>query len=353
MKLTSPKLSGFREFYQNIVNKKGLDTAPLQKVLHNDLDEAEIRRIGKDLGIVTYRISDMKAREVFIEDMEEGELINYLLASSAFPGFEQPEIAGKKYIDGGVYDNIPYSMARQRGYKKIIISDISGIGMRRKMDISGSQTIYVKNSIKMGGVLDFDKKFLKDYTMLGYLDTLKTFEALSGYNYFIIPDEKIEEEFKEMIYLKKQLVLDYDKSISGKDNSSFTLALKSIFPKYSQFETNWLSVFTDCAATILSIQRVKKWSYMELLEEIKKQINTVQIMVEKLKNGKRFNIDAFLKNLKEEKELVESPYYYYLLIDNYLKGNAGKLALRPLFRLYPELPAGVFYVNMLSNRPDK
>lgn len=65
----------------------------------------------------------------------------------------------------------------------------------------------------------------------------------------------------------------------------------------------------------------------------------------KVKTGKRFKIDVFLKTLREEKELVESPYYYYLLIDHYLKGNAKKLALRTLFRIYPELPAGVLYVN--------
>ena len=350
IKITTPKLSSFIEFYQNIINKKGLDTAPLQRLLNNDLDESKIRKIGNDLGIVTYRTSDLKPREVFIEDMEEGELINYLLASSALPGFEQPEIAGKKYIDGGVYDNIPYNMARQRGYRKIIVSDISGMGVRRKMDISGSQTIYIKNSINMGGVLDFDRKFLDDYTTLGYLDTLKTFEKLSGYHYFIIPDEKFENDFKEIIYLNKQNVLDYEKSISGKEKSSFTLALKNIFPKHSQFKINWLSVFTDCAATILSIQRIKRWTYTELQNEVKKQVKSINKMVEKLNKGKLFNIEAFLKNLKEEKELVESPYYYYLLIDNYIKGNARKLALRPLFRLYPELPAGLFFVNMAQEK---
>jgi len=350
VKLTTPKLSSFKVFYQNIISKKGLDTSPLQKLLNDDLDEMEIRKIGNDLGIVTYRTSDMKAREVFIEDMEKGELINYLLASSAFPGFEQPEISGKKYIDGGVWDNIPYKMARQRGYRKIIVSDISGMGVRRKMDISGSQTVYIKNSINMGGVLDFDRKFLDEYTMLGYLDTLRTYEALSGYQYFITPDEKLVEDFNEMIFLKKQMIIDYEKSISGKEKSSFTLALKSIFPKYSQFESNWLSVFTDCAASILSIQRIRRWTYMELLDEIHKQIKSIHVMVEKVKKGKLINIDAFLKNLREEKELVESPYYYYLLIDNYLKGNARKLALRPLFRLYPELSAGLFYIDMLTKK---
>jgi predicted acylesterase/phospholipase RssA len=69
--------------------------------------------------------------------MEDGKIPEYLLASSAFPGFQSPEIAGKKYIDGGVYDNIPYTMARKRGYRRLIVIDISGIGIKRKLNVEG------------------------------------------------------------------------------------------------------------------------------------------------------------------------------------------------------------------------
>lgn len=345
VKITTHKFSDFKKFYQNIIGKKGLDTFPLRKLLKKNLNEKIIREKGNDLGIVTYSISDMKPLKVFIEDMEEGELINYLLASSALPGFEQPEIGGKKYIDGGVYDNIPYSMAKQRGYKNIIVSDISGLGVRRKMDITGTQTVYIKNSINMGGVLDFDKQFLKDYTYLGYLDTLKTFGRLVGYYYFFVRNEKLEAEFRNELLKDSKLFFKYLKGMNIKTPPSLTKSLKDIFPEYSMYNVNWLSVFIDCAAKILSVDRLKKWTYDEMFEEIKLQMNRVEEMLTNLQKGKLFNIEGLLKNLKEEKELVESPYYYLLLIDNYLKGSAQKLARRTLFRIFPELPAGVFYLK--------
>ncbi|MBN2280271.1 MAG: patatin-like phospholipase family protein [Candidatus Marinimicrobia bacterium] len=349
VKINPAKLTGFTKFYKTIIDKKGLDTSPLRQLLKNNLDEEKIRKRGKDLGIVTFNISDMKPKKLFIEDMERGEVINYLLASSAFPGFERTEINGKKYIDGGVYDNIPFSMARQRGYKKIIVSDISGLGMRRKMDITGTQTIYIKNSINMGGVLDFDKQFLQDYTYLGYLDTLKTFEVLVGYNYFISPDEELETDFMNLICKDVQSVRNYAKTFLDVDAGTFSTSIKNIFPEYSRFEKNWLVVLVDCAAKILSVDRLRKYTYRELLVEINQQITMINKMVAKLKKGKLFNIEEFLKILKSGKDLVESPYYYYCLIDTFLKGRAQKLALRALTRIFPEIPAGIYFLLLLKN----
>jgi hypothetical protein len=43
--------------------------------------------------------------------------------------------------------------------------DISGAGINRKPDIVGTRTVYIKNSINMGGLLDFDREFMDDYTI--------------------------------------------------------------------------------------------------------------------------------------------------------------------------------------------
>jgi NTE family protein len=182
LKLRSAGRKIFKDF--------GLDTAPLRALIARYADEKAVRSGGVDLGLVTFEISDLSPRELFLEDIPEGKLVDYLLASASFPLFKRAEINGKKFTDGGVYDNIPYAMIKERGYRKIIVIDVSGLGLNRRPNITGTETIYIKNSIDMGSVFDFSKGFITDFMRLGYLDTLKVFGKLSGIRYFYDDDPR-------------------------------------------------------------------------------------------------------------------------------------------------------------------
>ena len=65
--------------FRNFVERRGLDTSPLRDFLESQLDEAAIRASGRDLGIVTINTSDLRPREVFIEDMERDYSGKYLV----------------------------------------------------------------------------------------------------------------------------------------------------------------------------------------------------------------------------------------------------------------------------------
>jgi NTE family protein len=349
-KLTSAnQLAAYKKFYKTTVAKKGLDTGPLRKMLTSNLDEDAIRTSGKDLGVVTYNLSDMKPKEIYIEDMGSGHLIDYLLASAALPGFELPEINGKKYIDGGVYDNIPYTMAQQRGYKRIIIVDISGLGVKRKLDIEGMQIVYIKNSVNMGGVLDFNKKFLNDFTRLGYLDTMRTFDRLKGHHYFLVPQEKLEKQFSHFLTQPEnsEKLKKYVEEFFEKQERSTSLHLNKIFPEHSRFVKNWLSVFVDCAATILSIERIKQWDYQHAFEEMSTRHRAVLDKLEKLEKKGVKQIESVIRDRIKEKKLAEEPYYYFLLVDRFIPSKAQKLLKKGLFSIYPELVAGHFFISQL------
>jgi predicted acylesterase/phospholipase RssA len=181
-------LPAARALVRTVLEKRGLDTAPLRAFLTEHVNEAAIRASGVDLGVVTVNLTDLSPLRVFLDQMEPGRLVDYLMASAAFPGFESPVINGKRYVDGGLYDNIPYAMARARGYRKLIVSDVSGVGLNRKPRVEGTVTAYIRNSIKMGGPFEFDPGFLEQFRALGYLDTLRTFGRLEGGSYFLVPD---------------------------------------------------------------------------------------------------------------------------------------------------------------------
>ena len=109
----------FKEIF-NAIDIDGLDVTPLKKLIANVIDEDKIRKSKMDFGLVTVSLSNLKPVEIFLEEIPEGELCDYLLASSYVPLFKKEKLHGKYYIDGWFYNNLPTNMLIEKGYKDII-----------------------------------------------------------------------------------------------------------------------------------------------------------------------------------------------------------------------------------------
>lgn len=326
LKLDRESLLAARELFRSIQENHGLDTSPLRRHLLENLNEETMRGGERKLGIVTVNVTDLHPQELWLEDMEAGSLVDYLMASAAFPGFERPVIGGKKFLDGGIHDNIPYAMARRKGFRRIIVSDVSGVGRNRKPEIEGSLTAYIKNSIDMGGVLDFDRDFLDDYTLLGYLDTMRTFGRLRGQAYFVEEDLEAEEGFAER-------------------SASWP---KPDFPRDLGKDGDVLLAYLECAARILDLPRIRAYSYDDLEAEIGERrlvedSRIAEILAETVDSRSRI-VSTLVKSI-EESSFDSCPYYYLRLVEELLPNKAGALLERALVGLWPELPAGLAWLR--------
>jgi len=340
IKLVPAKFPRLGELYRGLADKKGLDTSPMRKALETFLDETSIRNSGKDLGLVTVNVSDMKPRELFIEEMEQGKLIDYLMASSAFPGFERPEIAGKKYIDGGFWDNIPYAMARKRGYRKLIVIDISGAGINRRPDIAGSDTIYIRNSLDMGGPLDFNRHFLDSFNLLGYLDTMRVFGRYKGYNFFIDPDDMLETRFRDFL---------------TSDSKTFTKTSPqrktARFPEQMRYDRNLLLKYLECAALILGVERIKVYTYETLAAAISiRQTTEDRRLLENAgaatTHEKNHGLETLIRASLRSKTFEECPYFLVRTLNATVSGRTRSILKRMLHSFWPSLDAGLLYIQM-------
>ena len=313
--------------YRNVVEKRGLDTTPMRELLEKSIDENKIRNSGYDFGITTVNLSDFKPREVYIEHMEAGELINYVMASAAFPGFSNPQIAGKKYVDGGLYDNVPFRMARKRGYRKIILVDISGIGLNRRPKTDGTQTVYIKNSIDMGNAFDFDPDFIEQFWRLGYLDTMAAFGALIGYHYFLEPNEQTEAEWQ-------------------KSNIGELLKSKAqLYPDKMKHDRRWLLKTLEVCATLLEVDRIQQYTYLQLTQAIQTKVEKINADVDQLLHDRGLDstsppsklLDVFVKEIFENKNRNDNPFFYVKLIARFKTTKALQLVEKTVRKLNPEL----------------
>ncbi len=98
----------------------GLNIDPLKEFIRTNVNENEIRNSDIDMGLVTYNLSELKAEELMVKDIKEGQLHDYLMASAYLPAFKLKKIRGKYYIDGGVYNNLPTNMLAELGFDDTI-----------------------------------------------------------------------------------------------------------------------------------------------------------------------------------------------------------------------------------------
>ena len=57
---------------------KGIDTILMRNLLEEYLDEEKIRKSNIRFGLVTFCITDFKPQKLFIEDIPNGKLVDYL-----------------------------------------------------------------------------------------------------------------------------------------------------------------------------------------------------------------------------------------------------------------------------------
>lgn len=267
----------FREF----IKKKGIDASPTRDFLSDYIDEEKIRKQKIPFAIVTVQMTQgVKPLELFLDDIPEGQLIDYLLASSNVPLVAGIGPEGERFLDGGVYNNVPVSVLRKSGYNRLIVVDISTIkGVSNDLDFTNSEIIYIKpyNTDDIGAAFDFDSQTIEMRMEMGYLDTRKAFSKLSGKIYYFTPRdfkalvrkygpdtvqqlEKFAYELKLerlKVYSKKDFLLDLKQLYEQKKEeqteqepekeSAYSAIIKSIFHRKNDDE------FQDAVAVLDSI----------------------------------------------------------------------------------------------------
>ncbi len=185
--------------FKEVLKNGGIDASPTKEFLAKYIDEKKIRDSKILLGIITVQLSQKASPlELFIDDIPEGELIDYLLASSNIPLVTNIGPEGEKFIDGGVYDNTPVMTLKKQGYNKLIIIDIANLkGVAHNLNFRNSQIVYIRpyNIDDLGASFDFDDETNKKRMTMGYYDAKKAFGELSGEIYYFLPDV-----FKKMVW---------------------------------------------------------------------------------------------------------------------------------------------------------
>jgi len=277
------------EYIESILKNKGLDTSTLKCYLEQVIDEDVLRKSPIDYALVTFSLTQMKPVILFKKDIPNGKVVDFILASSAVPGFKKQEIDGEHYIDGGIYDNLPVNILIDHGYKNIIAVSNAAIGVYRKVKESDAKIIYIENQQRQGGILEFDPAIAKKNIMLGYLDGMKAFGKYIGQCYYISDTanhdyaKPLTEKEIEMLYLNVK---------KNKSNVMGTVVQFSLLRTLRNHTNGLLSAKNaffaamEITAEIFGIEKVRPYTPEQLITKIMAAYRSVksehvQIMKEK------------------------------------------------------------------------
>ncbi|MDO4745265.1 MAG: patatin-like phospholipase family protein [Bacillota bacterium] len=176
-------------YAKEIVLHGGAGTSGLVSLMDKYIDESAIRASAVDFGLVVTEYPTMDGQFLYVNDIPEGQLKNYILASaSCFPAVRKSVIGDKQYIDGGYSDNLPIEMALKHGASTIIAVDLQAVGIIQKSTIelaeeSCEEFHMIKSREDLGNFLIFDGDNSKRIITLGYLDTMRNFGKYDGLRY--------------------------------------------------------------------------------------------------------------------------------------------------------------------------
>lgn len=166
----------------------GVDTSRIRAIIEKHVDEEALRASKIRFGLVTVRTGDWKPVlcEMFIEDIPQGKLVDYMMASAALPFFKKVEIDGVRYMDGGILDNLPIEMLAKAGYTDIMAIRLGG-DIRYTKGIIPLNVTYIDPSESPGSMINFSNFSITRALNLGYFDVLRITEGLCGKRYYIKP----------------------------------------------------------------------------------------------------------------------------------------------------------------------
>ncbi|PRY83842.1 patatin-like phospholipase family protein [Alkalibacterium olivapovliticus] len=163
-------------FLIKIIREKGISSKPLEDMVNSFVDnEKKIRESGIEFGLSVTNLKTMAVEYFFLDDIEEGKLNDYLLASaSAYPAIQKKMIDGVPYVDGGYRNQIPINMALDKKPDQVIVVDIHGPGLLKYDNrFEECDSLWIRTKWPLGDMLLFDTHRTEVNIQLGYYETLK------------------------------------------------------------------------------------------------------------------------------------------------------------------------------------
>lgn len=264
MDLKAVNLKQAAEDAKRVLKERGFDITPLKQLIESVVDEERIRSSDREFYITTYSVTDRRLLVLNAREIPEGEIGDMLLASAYFPAFKNQKLNGKRYMDGGGWNNVPVNVLLEHGYEDILVIRIYGLGFdsEKVTEIpKGTNVYHIAPRQDLGGILEFDKKKARRNMMLGYYDAKRLLYGLCGRWYYIDAPHSEAYYFERMMAEIKEILafwpeMDEWSKEGGEGYRMYTEGLFPFLAKTMNLKEDWN--YKDLYLSILEFLARKK-----------------------------------------------------------------------------------------------
>lgn len=312
-----------------VFSERGFDITPLKHLIEEVVDEERVKQSEIEFVFGTFSMDHFQQLEIVASEAEQGLLKDYLLASAYFPAFKNERLHGKKYLDGGVINNVPIDMLLHRGYQDILVIRIFGLGLTKPIKIPENVTVIeIAPRVDLGNLLEFHPAKIRRNMKIGYFDGMRCFLSLLGKIYYIDSDLEEEECLQKMLHCNfavKMALLEYVGEAYDNVDIYSRKFLEAVCPKMAEelklskdwtYKELYFSLLELCAKN-LKVQKYKIYTEEKLLNIIHKKYNLLKENYKKIQfpifvelilkmmtipNESKINEDKINQNKRNEKQ---------------------------------------------------
>ena len=334
------KTEVYKNYAKYFLKQGGISMARMRKLLIKTYDKKKFLNSNIDYGLATFNLSKMEP--VFMKKAElNNTLVDYVLASACcYPAFQKTEIKGEKYIDGGIYDNMPINLSIEMGADEVIAVDLETVGVKKDLKYDNVKVTYIKPKNDIGSFLVFDTKKAKKAIKYGYFDTMKVYGILDGDKYTFKKGNLVENYIK-----KSHEFLEYCNYLFKKDEGIYTDILKLGLFKHilkNKKEDEFILIFNETIEFLGNIFEIDTCNLYDI-----KKFNRILLKKNKQKEeiSKEF-IENKIKN-KDFKELLNTSSIVKYLY-NALEKDINHKELCTLATIFPKEFIGALYLKVIK-----
>lgn len=266
-----------RPFLKKYVKNKGADISPFIEFIDRMIDEDKVRQSDIDFGLVTVQVSSLKSMELTKEEIPNGKLKDFIMASSSiFPVFPMHKIDGETYLDGCYYDNLPIDLALKMGADEVIAVDLH-TNPSHPNYVNKPYVTYIKPSRSLGTMLNFERQILDDNIQLGYCDAMKVFGCMMGDKYQFYGEdyaeyEEIIRDFVSRVARTESYLTEgtFSRFVKPGDSKRLCGNIEDHIRKTENFYTreDYFTGAAEICGEIFNISTNKVWHLKEFIQEV-------------------------------------------------------------------------------------
>ena len=298
-------LDVMKMYGNNFIKHGGMEVKELENLIEKEINYKKFLKSKINYGLVTFNLTNKKPIQMTKKEIPENLIGDYLMASaSCYPAFKKKEIEGKKYIDGGIFDNLPINLDIEMGEDEIIAVDLSDSGLKKKKK-KDVPIIKIKPNNKLTNFLNFYEEGAKRNIKLGYNDTLKKFNKLEGKKYTF---KKGSIEKKKKKYLETYQYIFESIMQNKKTIENFQKIIKITPSQKEQILDKIMLKLIESLAKDLNLDETKIYSIKKFNKLLKRKVKTENTKISNQLNS--LTKDIIKKKTSVKRKALLNPWLF-------------------------------------------